>query len=450
MTGGSFLHDQFPALRPLDTFEAQCLEALTAFLDGEIRPAVDRIESCEEGLSEKLLRHAGKLGLLGGAIPESYGGIGLSRTLIARFNEEVARACPSFAIPLNVHSGVATLPLLWFGSEEQQSKWLPKLATGEIIGAFALSEPGAGSDALGLSCRATKTENGWSLSGQKLWITNAGYADLFTVFAKVDGEHLTAFLVERNTPGMTIGRDEKKLGLKGSSTAALFFDNAPLPEDAMLGEIGKGHRAALFPLNVGRLNIGAAALGMAREALALAESHANSRRQFGQPLAGFELVADKLTRMYTKIAQAENVVYRTAALLDGYVPSGTPITGGGGMAPGEEFAVECAIAKVYATEVLDFVVDEALQIHGGVGYSEEFPIARLYRDARIFRIFEGTNEINRLTIADQLRKRLASGRIAPLESDHPLTASLAALEENPQSQLKAAALADAAIDYFVK
>lgn len=432
-----------------------------AFLEGEIRPAVDRIEVCEEGLAEKLLRHAGKLGLLGGAIPESYGGMGLSRTLIAQFNEEVARACPSFAIPLNVHSGVATLPLLWFGSEEQRAKWLPKLAMGEVIGAFALSEPGAGSDALGLSCRATKTDSGWSLSGQKLWITNAGYADLFTVFAKVDSEHLTAFLVERNTPGMTIGRDEKKLGLKGSSTAALFFDNAPLPGDAVLGEIGKGHRAALFPLNVGRLNIGAAALGMAREALALAEAHACGRRQFGQPLANFELVADKLARMHSKIVQAEGAVYRTAALLDGYTsaPPGTLwVTGrqGGmpkghsGMAAGEEFAIECAIAKIFATEVLDFVVDEALQIHGGVGYSEEFAIARLYRDARIFRIFEGTNEINRLTIADQLRKRLASGRIAPLVPDHPLTAPLAALEADPQSQLKAVALADAAMDYFVK
>jgi hypothetical protein len=437
LSGGAFLHGEFEAPRKLDDFERQCLDALMDFLQGEVRPAADRLEAGEDGLLENLLREAGKLGLLGSAIPESFGGVGLSRTLIARFNEELARACPSFAIPVNVHAGVATLPLLWFGSEAQKSRWLPKLATGEAIGAFALSEPGAGSDALGLSCRATKTESGWSLSGQKLWITNAGCADLFTVFAKIDGEALTAFLVEKGTPGMTVGKDEKKLGLKGSSTAALFFDDARLPEDAVLGEVGRGHRAALFPLNVGRLNIGAAALGMAREALALAEEHAATRRQFGVPLESFELVADKLRRMREAVAASDSVVYRTAALLDSFP--------GGPMAASEEFAIECAVAKVYVTEALDYVVDEALQIHGGVGFSEEVPIARLYRDARIFRIFEGTSEINRLTIADQVKKRLASGRIAPLPPGHALCEPLAALAARPDSQLAAAALADMAI-----
>ncbi len=444
MTGGAFLHGEFPAPRPLDGLEVQFLAALQAFLSGEVRPVAERIEACEAHLLEKLLRHAGKLGLLGGAIPEAYGGMALSRTLIARFCEETARACPSFAVPFNVHAGVATLPLLWFGTDAQKSTWLPRLASGEAIGAFALSEPGAGSDALGLSCRATRTETGWTLHGQKLWITNAGFADLFTVFAKVDGTQLTAFLVERSTPGLSIGKDEKKLGLRGSSTAALFLDHALLPPDAILGELGKGRRAALYPLNVGRLNIGAAALGIAKEALGLARQHASSRRQFGQLLDNFELVADKLARMTRQIGLAESAVYRTCALLDSFP--------GGAQLAGEEFAIECAATKVFCTEVLDFVVDEALQIHGGLGYSEDLPIARLYRDARIFRIFEGTNEINRLTIAEQLQKRLASGRIAPLQKNHPdaLTDALSALDADSHSQLKAAALADTAIQLFVK
>jgi alkylation response protein AidB-like acyl-CoA dehydrogenase len=440
MTGGAFLHGRLAPPRELSGFERQCLAAILPFLEGEVRPAADRIEACEQGLLERLLRQAGELGLLGGAIPEELGGIALSRTLIARFCEETARACPSFAIAFNVHTGVAILPLLWFGSEGQKERWLPRLATGEAIGAFALSEPGAGSDALGLACRATQTAEGWRLSGQKLWITNAGFADLFTVFAKVDGEHLTAFLVERGTPGLSIGKEEKKLGLKGSSTAALFFDNALVAHDAALGELGKGHKAALFPLNVGRLNIGAAALGMAREALSLAREHARTRRQFGQPLESFELIADKLLGMQHRVAQAQSVVYRTAALLDGFP--------GGALAAGEEFAIECAIAKVLCTETLDFVVDEALQIHGGLGFSEDVPIARLYRDARIFRIFEGTNEINRLMIAAQLHKRLATGRIAPLPAWHPLQEALGALEANPKSQRRAVALADAAMELY--
>ena len=442
LTGGAFLQGALPTLRPFDAFETQCLAAIQPYLDSEVRPRADRLEACEEGLLDSLLREVGRLGLMGVAIPEAFGGIALSRTLIARFCEETARACPSFAIPFNVHSGVATLPLLWFGTDAQKVHWLPKLATGEALAAFALSEPGAGSDALGLSCRATRTaEGGWRLDGQKIWITNAGIADLFTVFAKVDGTHLTAFLVERTTPGLSLGRDEKKLGLRGSRTASLFFDNARLPGDAVLGEIGKGHRAALYPLNVGRLNIGAAALGMAKEALALARQHAAVRHQFGQPLEHFELIAHKIAQMTQRVAAAQSVVARTAALLDQFP--------GGAQAAGEEFAIECAIAKVFCTEALDFVVDESLQIHGGSGYSEEFPIARLYRDARVFRIFEGTNEIIRLMLAEQLHKRLASGRIAPLKRPcTALTEALAALDATPMSQLKAVALADIVINLY--
>ncbi len=442
-TGGAFLHGEFPSLLPFNSFEKQCLAAIQPYLEVEVRPRADRLEDCEEGLLDSLLREVGRLGLMGVAIPEEFGGIALSRTLIARFCEETARACPSFAIPFNVHSGVATLPLLWFGTDAQKAYWLPRLATGEALAAFALSEPNAGSDALGLSCRATRaSDGGWRLNGQKVWITNAGIADLFTVFAKVDGEHLTAFLVERGSPGLSVGRDEKKLGLKGSRTASLFFEDAKLPSDAVLGEIGKGHRAALFPLNVGRLNIGAAALGMAKEALTLARTHASQRKQFGQALDKFEIIADKLARMAEKVTRAESVIYRTAALLDGFP--------GGSLAAGEEFAIECAIAKIYCTEMLDFVVDEALQIHGGYGFSEEYAIARLYRDSRIFRIFEGTNEINRLTIAVQLHKRLVAGRIAPLDKIRcdRFTTALAALETNPESQLKAVALADITIDLY--
>ena len=442
MTGGAFLKGEFSTPHLLDAFEKQCAAALQRFLDFEVRPCADRLEACEEGLLDRLLRQAGTLGLLGAAIPAEFGGVALSRTLIARFCEETARACPSFAIPFNVHSGVATLPLLWFGSASQKAQWLPRLATGEAVGAFALSEPNAGSDALGLSCRATRTPDGWRLHGQKIWITNAGIADLFTVFAKVEGEHLTAFLVERGTPGLSIGREEKKLGLKGSSTASLFFEDARLPSDAALGELGKGHRAALYPLNIGRLNIGAAALGMAKEALALACQHAHSRRQFGQRLESFELIGHKLTQMSARVATAQSVVYRTAALLDGF--------SGGAQAAGEEFALECAIAKVFCTEALDFVVDESLQIHGGMGYSEELPLARLYRDARVFRIFEGTSEIVRLTVAELLHKRLTTGRITPLCENHPLAPLLVALEADPQSQLKAVAVADAALEIYTR
>jgi alkylation response protein AidB-like acyl-CoA dehydrogenase len=381
-------------------------DTMERFVRQEVLPREPALEAREEGLMRRLMQQAGALGLLAGAVPVAYGGLGLSRSTLALLCERAALS-PSFALTHNVHGGVATLPLVWFGTEAQKEAYLPQLASGEKIGAFALTEANAGSDALAARCRAERAADGYHLSGMKNWITNAGIADLFTAFARVEAGGVTAFLVERRAPGVTVGREEEKMGLRGASTRALFLDGAFVPESAVLGEVGGGHRVALHPLNVGRLNIAAGALGACKANLRLAARYAGARHQFGRMLADFGLIQEKLGEMAARIFAAESLVYRVAGLLDDGMARDTALP----PRAAEEYAVECALVKLFATEMQAFVVDESLQIHGGYGFSEAYPTARAYRDARVTRLFEGTNEINRLTVADQLSRRVRACRL---------------------------------------
>jgi alkylation response protein AidB-like acyl-CoA dehydrogenase len=409
--GGAFLAgpSPFSCVRTPEDLPAEALlmaDTMERFVRSEVLPREVALEAREEGLLRRLMQEAGGLGLLAGGIPPAHDGLGLSRAGVALLCERAALS-PSFALTHNVHSGVATLPLAWFGTEEQKAQYLPALASGEKIGAFALTEANAGSDALSLRCQAAWAADGYRLSGTKNWITNAGIADLFTVFARVEGAGVTTFLVERNTRGVAVGREEEKMGLRGASTRALFLDGVAVHESAVLGAVGSGHRAALHPLNVGRLNIGAGALGACKANLQTAVRYASARRQFGHSLADFGLIQGKLGEMAARTFAAESVVYRVAGLLDDGMARDAALP----PRAAEEYAVECALVKICATEAQAFVVDESLQIHGGYGFSEAYPAARAYRDARVTRLFEGTNEINRLTIADQLARRVRVGRL---------------------------------------
>ncbi len=371
----------------------------------DVLPVRERLEAQDDGLMRRLVQQAGTLGLLAGNVPADYGGLGLPKTTLALLSETLARDL-SFAVSAGIHAGVALLPLVQYGTPTQKARWLPRLARGELIGAFALSEANAGSDALAAQTRATLAPDGthYVLHGTKQWITNAGFADLFTVFAIIDGRQFTAFLVEREFPGVSLGPEEKKLGLRGSSTRRLILDNVRVPHGNVLGEIGQGRRVALGALNPGRFAIAATALGAAKDALRIAARYAAQRRQFGKPIGEFGLIQHKLGEMTARIFALESMVYRTAGLWD-------ERAGASDAAASEEYAMECAILKFWGTEAQAYVVDEAVQIHGGYGFSESFPVARAYRDARVFRLFEGTNEINRLTVLDQIFRRLAAGRL---------------------------------------
>jgi alkylation response protein AidB-like acyl-CoA dehydrogenase len=420
ISGGSFLLEERntdEVFTPEDFSEQHRLIAQTAeeFAVNEILPNVDKIEHKDFSVSRALLKKAGDLGLSGAEIPEAYGGLEMDKVTAAVIADHLAKYA-SFATTWGAHSGIGLLPIVYFGTEQQKQKYLPRLAAGEIIGAYALSEASSGSDALNCRARAELSSDGkhYILNGEKMWITNAGFADLFTVFAKIDGEKFTAFLVERTFSGFSVGAEEHKLGIRGSSTCPIILNDCKVPAENLLGDIGKGHVIAFNILNIGRFKLGAACLGGARHSLGHAITYAKQRKAFDKVIADFGLIREKIANMATLTYVGESLIYRTVGMMDAAL-SEVDKSGSEAMKETrkaiEEYAVECSIIKVWTSEMVDYVVDETMQIYGGYGFVEEYPAERAYRDARINRIFEGTNEINRLIITGFLLKRAMSGQL---------------------------------------
>ncbi len=435
--GGSFLIESIPpeeVFTPEDFSEEQRLiaKAVTEFVEGEIEPVAEEIEEKKEGLLANLIKKAGELGFLSADIPEEYGGQGLDKVSSLLMMERMAPAGGSFMATYGVQTGIGSLPIIFFGTKDQKKRYLPKIGTGEMIAAYALTEPEAGSDALNAKTTAVLSPDKkyYILNGQKQFITNAGIADIFVTYAKVDGDKFTSFIVERNFEGVSVDEEENKMGVKGSSTRSVIFSDAKVPVENVLGEVGRGHIVAFNTLNVGRFKLGAGCLGGAKSALQVAVGYAKQRVQFGKPISEYGLIKQKIAEMAIRSFTMESMVYRTAALVDRILQQIDPQAEDMGirMANGiEEYAIEDSINKVYCSEMSAYTIDEALQIHGGYGYIHDYGIERAYRDSRINRIWEGTNEINRLLIMDMLTKRAMKNRLPVLGAAQKVAGELLTL-----------------------
>jgi alkylation response protein AidB-like acyl-CoA dehydrogenase len=444
--GGSFLLES-PAPKdvftPADLTDDQKLIGQTAeeFVVKEVLPLAKDLEAKKPGLMAELVRKGAELGLMSGGTPEEYGGAGLDKVATTVLTEKIS-IYGGFAVTHGAHAGIGTLPIVYFGTEEQKKKYLPKLASGEMIGAYCLSEPQAGSDAQNSLTRAEINKEGthYILNGQKMWITNGGFADLFIVFAKVDGEKFTAFIVEKNFPGCKPGNEEHKMGIHGSSTTPVFLENCRVPKENVLHEIGRGHIVAFNVLNSGRFTLGASCVGGSKHVLMTASKYSKERKAFGKQIGEFGLMKEKLAEMAVQIFAVESMIYRSA----GYMEAAMHAAADSGdktqntMKVLEEYAIESSIAKVYGSEMLDFVVDEAVQVFGGYGFHEEYPVCRAYRDSRINRIFEGTNEINRMLIIQMLMKRAMGGQLGLIPAAMKLAEEILAgpsFDETPEGVL---------------
>jgi alkylation response protein AidB-like acyl-CoA dehydrogenase len=444
--GGSFLLDSSAPqdiFTPADLTDDQKLIGQTAeeFVVKEALPQVKDLEAKKPGLMAELTRKAAELGLMSGGTPEQYGGAGLDKIATTILTEKIS-IYGGFATTHGAHAGIGTLPIVYFGTEEQKRKYLPKLASGEYIGAYCLSEPQAGSDAQNSLTRAELNKEGthYILNGQKMWITNGGFADLFIVFAKVAGEKLTAFIVEKAFPGCKPGNEEHKMGIHGSSTTPIFLENCRVPKENLLHEIGRGHIVAFNVLNAGRFTLGASCVGGSKYVLMSASKYSKERKAFGKSIGEFGLMKEKLAEMAIRMLAVESMIYRSAGYMEATMQaaSGSEDRTQNTMKVLEEYAIESSIAKVYGSEMLDFVVDEAVQIFGGYGFHEDYPVCRAYRDSRVNRIFEGTNEINRMLIIQMLMKRAMGGQLPLIPAAMKLADEILAgpsYEETPEGVL---------------